>query len=201
MSERPKRSSTSRSPGSRGAESRRGRGPAGPRSSGPRSTAPGRTGAASGAAVRRPRQRPRVTGRAAILILVLAVLTVSYASSMRAYLQQRAHIADLRAKISEKTQGIEELEREKRRWHDDNYVESQARERFNYVMPGETGYRAIDENGEPLDATDELTDPEDLPQAVPEAWWSVAWESVLVAGDPDEYGKDDPAETIKAPRE
>jgi len=46
------------------------------------------------------RRRPRLTGRAAILVLVVAVLTVSYASSMRAYLQQRAHIKDVKEQIA-----------------------------------------------------------------------------------------------------
>jgi hypothetical protein len=45
-------------------------------------------------------KRSRFTGRAAVLVLVLAVLTVSYASSLRAYLQQRAHIGDLKAQIA-----------------------------------------------------------------------------------------------------
>ena len=35
------------------------------------------------------------------MVLVLAVLTVSFASSMRAYLQQQEHISDLTAKIAE----------------------------------------------------------------------------------------------------
>ena len=39
--------------------------------------------------------RPRFTNRMAILVVVLAVLVVSYASSMRAYLQQRDQINDL----------------------------------------------------------------------------------------------------------
>ena len=78
------------------------------------------------AATPRP-QRPRFTGRAAILILVLAVLAVSYASSFRAYLQQREHIGDLRSRIEATGESIDQLEREKRRWADDAYVSQQAR--------------------------------------------------------------------------
>ena len=49
---------------------------------------------------RRSAAQSRLTGRAAVLVLVLAVLTVSYASSLRAYLQQRSHIDDLKAQIA-----------------------------------------------------------------------------------------------------
>jgi len=73
----------------------------------------------------------------AVLVVVVAVLVVSYASSMRAYLQQRAHINDLHAQIDTSERDIKALEREKRRWQDDAYVETQARERFGWVMPGE----------------------------------------------------------------
>ena len=44
-----------------------------------------------------PPARPRFTGRAAVLVLVVALLMVSYASSMRAWLDQRHHLATLGA--------------------------------------------------------------------------------------------------------
>ncbi len=103
----------------------------------------------------------------AVLVVVLAVLVVSYASSMRAYLQQRAHINDLHARIDSSQRDIKALEREKRRWQDDAYVETQARERFGWVMPGETGYQVIDRNGRPMERGDELTDPDSMAQAGP----------------------------------
>ena len=113
-----------------------------------------RPGARRGHAVsgRAPRpavvaRRPRFTGRAAVLVLVLAVLTVSYASSLRAYLQQRAHIGDLKAQIVEREASIDDLEREKQRWDDPAYVKAQARARFGYLMPGEAGFEVIGADG------------------------------------------------------
>ncbi|WP_240641400.1 FtsB family cell division protein [Nocardioides ferulae] len=125
-----------------------------------------------------------MTGRAAILLLVVAVLGVSYASSMRAYLEQRAHIVDLKEQIAERQAAIADLEREKDRWEDPAYVEAQARERFGYVMPGETAYVVLDEDGEPLEAESQLNDPADVLGDEPEAWWEDAWASVELAGDP-----------------
>src|SRR5918994_1232771 len=83
-----------------------------------------RTGQRTGGA--RPRttstpvrqHRPRLTGRAAVLVLVLSVLMVSYASSFRAYLEQREQLTQLTDRIDESETNIEALEREKARWAD-----------------------------------------------------------------------------------
>lgn len=154
---------------------------------------PGRsTGTSRAAAPRTPAptarteepRRPRLTGRAAILVLVLAVLAVSYASSLRAYLQQRSHIDDLKGQISERQDSIDSLEREQQRWSDPAYVRSQARERFGYVMPGETPFVVLDEDERPLDAGSRLSDPDDVAKQPPTAWYDEVWESTKVAGDP-----------------
>ncbi|WP_107764772.1 FtsB family cell division protein [Nocardioides terrigena] len=129
-------------------------------------------------------RRPRLTGRAAVLVLVLAVLTVSYASSLRAYIQQRSHISDLKTAIAEREASINDLEREKQRWEDPAYVKAQARARFGYLMPGETGFQVLDENGQPLEQQATLNDPDDVLRIEPTAWWSPAWDSVELAGTP-----------------
>ncbi len=116
-------------------------------------------------------------------MLVLAVLAVSYASSLRAYLQQRAHISDLQNTISERQGEISALEREKKRWNDDEFVRAQARERLGYVLPGETPFVAL-RDGLPLESESALTDPSTLADGDERAWWNDAWDSVVVAGDP-----------------
>jgi cell division protein FtsB len=128
--------------------------------------------------------RPRLTGRAAILVLVLAVLAVSYASSLRAYLEQRSHIVELKAQIAERRASIDDLEREKQRWQDPAYVSQQARERFGYVKPGDTPFVVLGRDGEPLDSEAELTDPDTIAEEPPRAWYDDAWESVKLAGNP-----------------
>jgi cell division protein FtsB len=131
-------------------------------------------------------RRRRFTGRAAILVVVLAVLAVSYASSLRAYLQQRSHIGDLKEQIAERRASIDDLEGEKARWQDDAYVRQQARKRFGYLMPGETSYVVLDENGNPVDSETELTDPSTVAQKAPSAVYTDVWESVKLAGSPPE---------------
>jgi cell division protein FtsB len=142
------------------------------------------TGAAAGGTTRSAPRRPRFTGRAAVLVLVLAVLTVSYASSLRAYLQQRSPSGDLKAQIAEREANIDALEREKRRWDDPAYVKAQARARFGYLMPGESGFEVIGPDGKPLEAQASLNDPDEVIRTVPKAWWSAAWESMELAGNP-----------------
>ena len=129
--------------------------------------------------------RPRFTHRMAVLVLVLAVLVVSYASSMRAYLDQRAHIADLRTQIASSQKDIALLEREKRRWADDAYVEAQARERLGWVLPGETAYQVIGRDGKPLERGDELTDPSTVARSTPQAWWDKVHGSLTAADHPE----------------
>src|SRR4051794_11152462 len=130
------------------------------------------------------RPRSRLTGRAAVLVLVLAVLTVSYASSLRAYLQQRAHINDLKASIAQDQADIDTLESEKARWEDPAFVRTQARERLGYVMPGEKAYLVLGEDGKPLQPAAELQDPTTVIPTAPTPWWSDGWASVKLAGNP-----------------
>ena len=163
-------------------------------------TRPGSTGSVPVVGGGAPERRgPRFTGRAAILVLVIAVLTVSYASSLRAYLQQRSHISDLKEQIAAREASIDDLEREKRRWNDPAFVRAQARERFGFLMPGETSYVVLGEDGEPLESEATLPRRSDALQQARPAWYDDAWESVLVAGDPPPPTP--PAATdIRAPR-
>ncbi|UED85942.1 FtsB family cell division protein [Streptomyces profundus] len=94
-----------------------------------------------------PPRRNRLTGRAALLALVVCSLVVALAYPLRQYVQQRSEIADQRRQAEEAADRVEELRDAKARWQDDAYVERQARERLRYVRPGEIGYLLPDESG------------------------------------------------------
>ncbi|GAA4808705.1 septum formation initiator family protein [Nocardioides caeni] len=145
-------------------------------------------------------QKSRLTSRAAILVLVLAVLAVSYASSLRAYLQQRESIESLEQTIDDRQRDIAELKKEKERWQDPAYVAQQARARFGYVARGETPYVVLDAEGNPLDASAELGDPDTLDDPDATVWYEDAWTSMKVAGDPPTEITV-PADEIRAPKE
>ncbi len=85
---------------------------------------------------KRQARRSRLTGRAALLAMVLCSLVVALAYPIRQYVAQRAEIADLRREQQETRDRVEELRDLKARWQDDAYAEQQIRLRLHYVMPG-----------------------------------------------------------------
>lgn len=93
---------------------------------------------------KRQARRSRLTGRAALLALVLCSLIVALAYPIRQYVSQRAEISDLERQQARARQRVEQLRDLKARWQDDAYAEQQIRQRLHYVMPGETGYIVID---------------------------------------------------------
>ncbi|MGW7236863.1 FtsB family cell division protein [Streptomyces sp. NPDC054804] len=93
---------------------------------------------------KRQARRSRLTGRAALLAIVLCTMIVALAYPMRQYVSQRAEIADQERQQEQARQRVEQLRDVKARWQDDAYAEQQIRQRLHYVMPGETGYIVID---------------------------------------------------------
>jgi cell division protein FtsB len=93
---------------------------------------------------KRQARRSRLTGRAALLAIVLCTMIVALAYPMRQYVSQRAEIADQERQQKQARQRVEQLRDVKARWQDDAYAEQQIRRRLHYVMPGETGYVVID---------------------------------------------------------
>ncbi|NGN66260.1 septum formation initiator family protein [Streptomyces sp. A7024] len=88
----------------------------------------------------RPPRRSRLTGRAAVLALVVCSLVVALAYPMRQYITQRADIAEQQQKLDDTKDRLEKLRDEKARWQDPDYARRQIRERLHYVNPGEKGY-------------------------------------------------------------
>lgn len=131
------------------------------------------------------RKRARFTGRMAIFTLVLLVLAMSFASSVKAYFDQRANIEAVQSDINSRQAEIDDLKAQIARWDDPAYQQQQARLRFGYVPAGETSYTAVDASGKPIEPSSSLTDPDEVGQPIEkDPWWTGAWTSVEVAGDP-----------------
>ena len=128
------------------------------------------------------RRRSSLTTRAIALAVVLLVLTISYASSLRIYLSQRHEIATTKSEIAQRQSQITDLQSTLNQWDDPNYVKTQARVRFGWVVPGETGYRVIGADGTVVGGTESVGGPSTaVVTTPPKAWWQKLWGSVEAA--------------------
>jgi cell division protein FtsB len=86
------------------------------------------------------RSRPRLTGRAGFLLIVITFLGVFATAPFREYLSERGHIAEL----ERKTQGMERanatLQADIVRLHDPREKERLARECLGMVQEGEIAF-------------------------------------------------------------
>jgi cell division protein FtsB len=132
--------------------------------------------------LRRPPRRSRLTGRAAVLALVVCSLIVALAYPLRQYIQQRADIADLRRQAEQERERVEELRDEKARWQDPSFVERQARERLNFLRPGETGYLLPQSGADADEEEDDGLRTRGAPALRP--WYENMWDGVDRADRP-----------------
>lgn len=125
--------------------------------------------------------------------MVVLILTISYASSLRVYFKQRQDIADTRQQIINAQRNIGQLGDEISRWNDPHFVRAQARDRLGWVTPGERGYRVIGPDGKPVTGDTEIAAEKDNP-APKKAWYTKMWGSVRTADNPAPAKKADPAD-------
>ena len=130
------------------------------------------------------RRRSSLTARAIALAVVLLILTISYATSLRIYFAQAHEIASTNAEITQRQQRILELQGELASWGDETYVRTQARERLGWVVPGEIGYKVVGADGKPLGGGAKITAETAPDESAEDAWWSKLWGSVEAADRP-----------------
>ncbi|MFI6769905.1 septum formation initiator family protein [Streptomyces sp. NPDC050355] len=121
----------------------------------------------------RPPRRNRLTGRAALLALVMCSLVVALAYPIRQYISQRSDIAEQRRKAQDAGAELDRLREQRARWQDPEYVRQQARRQLHYVMPGETGYLVQDGSGSAAAPRG--------PQAARRPWYENLWSAVDAA--------------------
>ncbi|NAZ77059.1 hypothetical protein GTQ99_16750, partial [Kineococcus sp. T13] len=126
--------------------------------------------------------RRRTRGpRALVLAAVVLMLAVFLVPSWQKWLEQRSEIGRLNARISQQQQDLAAAQAEQARWRDDAYVTTQARQRLQYVEPGEVPY-VVDGDGDA-----DAVPPQQAAASVPQpsaAWYQNIWESLRQAGDP-----------------
>ncbi|ESK57885.1 septum formation initiator [Cutibacterium acnes HL042PA3] len=123
--------------------------------------------------------RAVVMGAAVLLVLVMIT------PSLGIYFSQRSQISRTQDDEARTRASISTLQDEVKRWHDPDYVRAQARSQLGWVMPGETGYQVIGENGKVIGSTTSLDEKDPASEASADArWWREAAGSVQDADHP-----------------
>ena len=122
----------------------------------------------------RPPLRPtKLTGRAALLAVVMCAIALSLAYPVREYIGQRRQIDQLLVTQQSLSQQVKNLQAEQRKFSDPSYIEQQARDQLHYCMTGEKCYVIIGNSPAP-DAGPART-------TSATSWYSKLWGSVQKA--------------------
>lgn len=119
---------------------------------------------------------------AAILAVLLLAVAAVLAPFLRAWVEQQGRISALHSDIRNREQAVADLKLADERWKDPNYVITQARERFTYVMPGEVGYVVLDTPRTVTDKRNPSGAAARQAAASKGSWVGTLWSSVEVAG-------------------
>jgi cell division protein FtsB len=113
--------------------------------------------------------------RAVVLAAVLSLLALSLAVPMRTYLSQQTEFDVVRASNAQLEQEVRDYEEKVAEQSDPAYIEAQARERLQFVMPGEKPL--VMQYPEPPGKTDEEREAE---KQAANPWYTNLWDSVSV---------------------
>ncbi|WP_067182768.1 FtsB family cell division protein [Microtetraspora niveoalba] len=120
-------------------------------------------------------KRPQLTGRAAILAVVVCAIAMSLAYPFREYIAQRRQIAELEQEQARALQHLRNLEDQRRKLEDPEYIKQLAKKRLHYCEPGAKCYVLLDgkEGTTPAKA--------ERKQAGVAPWYETIWKSVQAA--------------------
>ena len=135
--------------------------------------APSPTSSAPPRPARPPLRPTKLTGRAALLAVVMCAIALSLAYPVREYIGQRRQIDQLLVTQQSLSQQVKNLQAEQKQFSDPSYIEQQARDQLHYCMTGEKCYVIIGNSPAP-DAGPART-------TTATSWYSKLWGSVQKA--------------------
>jgi cell division protein FtsL len=112
----------------------------------------------------------RLTGRAAVLAVVICAIALSLAYPVREYMAQRQQIDQLVAQQRTMLTQVKNLQAEQAKLSDRSYIEQLARQELDMCLPGTQCY--VVEGSQPL-----INGPQPQ-QPGPEPWYAKLWRSV-----------------------
>jgi cell division protein FtsB len=124
--------------------------------------------------IKAPRTPSRVSGRAAVVGLLLLALALAYAYPVRVYLGQQSQLGAMETSQREQRERIRELTEQVAKWGDVEYVIAQARSRLHFVRKGEVLYIVGADPALPGTAASDEKEP----------WFHQLWSNVQAADNP-----------------
>src|SRR5579875_3458351 len=98
----------------------------------------------------------KLTGRAALLAVVMCAIALSLAYPVREYISQRRQIDQLLATQQSVSAQVKNLQEQEKRYSDPAYIEQQARDQLHMCLPSQKCYTIIGNTPAP-DATPKQT--------------------------------------------
>ena len=119
------------------------------------------------------------SGRSIALLVVALVAAILVAPTLRVFLNQQAELTGVVVEIEEQRELQGDLTAQIKRWEDPAYVQQQARDRLNLVMPGEKKYMVIGGEAALPETAEAASDPGAVNPDMP--WADGLWDSVVRA--------------------
>ena len=115
----------------------------------------------------------KLTGRAALLAVVICAIALSLAYPVREYIAQRQQIDQLLAQQQSISEQVKALQGENVQLSQTWYIEQEARDQLHMCFPQEQCYEVV--SGQQAKASVAK------PQAVADPWYAKLWDSVQKA--------------------
>ena len=115
----------------------------------------------------------RLTGRAALLAVVICAIALSLAYPVREFIAQRQQIDQLQAQQATLTEQVRALQQQGVELSQTWYIEQQARDQLHMCVPGEQCYEVV--SGQPAKTAATTR------QAPADPWYAKLWDSVQKA--------------------
>jgi cell division protein FtsB len=137
---------------------------------------PAQPSPAQAAALAAVARSTKLTGRAALLAVVICAIALSLAYPVREYIAQRQQIDQLLAQQQTTSAQVKELQAEDAKLSQNWYIEDEAQDELHMCFPQEQCYEVI--SGKSAKASDAA------PHAVADPWYAKLWDTVQKADAP-----------------
>ena len=142
----------------------------------PAQSPPPQPSPAQAAALAAVSRSTKLTGRAALLAVVICAIALSLAYPVREYIAQRQQIDQLLAEQQSMSAAVKALQAQDSKLSQTWYIEQEAQDELHMCFPQEQCYEVVSGQSAKTSVT--------KPQAVADPWYAKLWNSVQQADAP-----------------